>query len=90
MLKMSDRLTVPQIFFGEQHLGGARVFLIWRKTVNCCSCTKSWYWVKAPTTPELQKPSNNEEQNKKHVESLTEPPICFGAYAKHIHHLFSP
>ena len=23
MLKISDRLTVPQVFFGEQHLGGA-------------------------------------------------------------------
>ena len=79
MLKISDRLTVPQVFFGEQHLGGASDILNLEKDGKLLHMYKKLVLGQSiPTTPELQKPSNKEKQNKKHVESLTESPICFG------------
>jgi glutaredoxin len=79
MMKLSDRLTVPQIFFNDKHLGGANdVF----KLKNNGSLLNLYEELivnqKVPVLPELQRPTEPVRTTSVKVESLTEPPICMG------------
>ena len=53
MLKISDRLTVPQVFF-EQHLGGADILNLEKDGKLLHMYKKLVLGQSIPTTPELQ------------------------------------
>ena len=79
MLKLSDRLTVPQVFFNENHLGGANDIFKLKDDGELLNLYNKLVVNQETTTlPELERPTEAVRTNSAKVEKLKEPPLCMG------------
>ena len=79
MLKLSDRLTVPQVFFNENHLGGANDIFKLKDDGELLNLYNELVVNQETTTlPELERPTEAVRTNSAKVEKLKEPPLCMG------------
>ena len=77
MLKLSDRLTVPQIFFNEDHIGGASELLQLDETGELEARHDALRGTPPPDNPLLQVPDTPPVEAKEKL-PLQEAPICVG------------
>ena len=77
MLKLSDRLTVPQIFFNEDHIGGASELLQLDETGELEARHDAIRGTPPPDNPLLQVPDTPPVEAKEKL-PLQEAPICVG------------
>jgi len=78
MLKLADRLTVPQIFFNAKHVGGATELGELFKSGDVHSLYEEMLKGEAPTASEFQVPTYSPKP-KSEAKQTNEELICIGA-----------
>lgn len=77
MLRLSNRLTVPQVFFNTQHLGGADDVKALASTGDLEQLYQDMLGSEPPTAADFQRPAH--APVAQHTRApLTEPQICIG------------
>lgn len=77
MLQLSDRLTIPQIFFNETHVGGTRDLELMAQNGQLDALYESMRGTSPPSDPRYHRPERDPVPQKK-VPALTETDLCIG------------